>query len=375
MRKIFAMLICITLLFIPLSSVTAHPGKLDSNGGHNCSDASKKKGLCSGYHYHNGGSSNTPSTNDESVQKDQERQQQELVEKLKREEEQRKQEEQQRKEAEQKKLEEDKKINENQKNEIVVKQKEQEVNNKLKNSIKRNNNAPKYEPANVKIFVDQNKLSFEQEPVIIDGTTLVPLRAIFEPLGASVQWNQDLQAVTAEKDSIIIILQIGNQTAYKNYEPTSISVAPIIVNGSTMIPARFVAEAFGASVNWNDSTRTIIITENGTYDVVLHFPSTRYPETAAHIQAAIARGESAICTIDRAGADGNRDQSLKGIPTKDGYDRDEFPMAMCSEGGEGADVQYVKSSDNRGSGSWVGNQLEDYPNGTRVYFIIDDVAS
>jgi hypothetical protein len=51
--------------------------------------------------------------------------------------------------------------------------------------------------------------------------------------------------------------------------------------------------------------------------------------------------------------------------------RDEFPMAMCAEGGEGADVAYVEPSDNRGSGSWVGNHLEDYQDGTRVLFVID----
>lgn len=107
------------------------------------------------------------------------------------------------------------------------------------------------------------------------------------------------------------------------------------------------------------------------YDVIIDFPEDKYPETAAHIKKAIENGESAICTIDRNGADGNRDESLNGIPTKDGYDRDEFPMAMCAEGGEGADIAYVTPSDNRGAGSWVGNQLEGYTDGTRVLFVID----
>lgn len=111
--------------------------------------------------------------------------------------------------------------------------------------------------------------------------------------------------------------------------------------------------------------------ESKNYDVVLHFPADKYPETASHIQAAIQKGESSICTIDRPEADNNREESLQGIPTKDGYDRDEWPMAMCDEGGKGADIAYVKPSDNRGSGSWVGNQLEDYPNGTRIMFVID----
>jgi hypothetical protein len=105
-------------------------------------------------------------------------------------------------------------------------------------------------------------------------------------------------------------------------------------------------------------------------DVVqIIFPADRYPETAKHIQDAIKSGESPICTIDRDGAEENRDQSLKGVPTKKGYDRDEWPMAMCREGGEGADIEYIKPSDNRGAGSWVGNQLEDFADGTRVEFM------
>lgn len=105
--------------------------------------------------------------------------------------------------------------------------------------------------------------------------------------------------------------------------------------------------------------------------VQLEFPTERYPETAKHIQDAIANGESATCTINRDQAEENRKESLKGIPTKKGYDRDEWPMAMCQEGGEGADIKYITPSDNRGAGSWVGNQLEDYPDGTRVEFIVE----
>lgn len=104
-------------------------------------------------------------------------------------------------------------------------------------------------------------------------------------------------------------------------------------------------------------------------DVQLIFPADRYPETAKHIQDAIAKGQSATCTINRETAEENRKESLKGVPTKKGYDRDEWPMAMCEEGGEGADIEYITPSDNRGAGSWVGNQLEDYADGTRVEFI------
>lgn len=108
---------------------------------------------------------------------------------------------------------------------------------------------------------------------------------------------------------------------------------------------------------------------NGSEVVQLEFPADRYPETARHIQEAIKSGESAVCTIDRNEAEENRKESLKGVPTKKGYDRDEWPMAMCAEGGAGADIEYITPSDNRGAGSWVGNQLDDFADGTRVEFI------
>lgn len=229
----------------------------------------------------------------------------------------------------------------------------------------------------IEVILDGKQLTFDTKPITINGTTLVPMRPIFEAMEAEVKWDNATQIVTAKKDGTTVKLTISQKTAYKNGTMISLSSPGKIVNGSTMVPLRFVGEAFGATVKWDNVNQLITITTNAeiTYDVTLKFPSDRYPETAAHISAAITKGKSAICTIDRDGADENREESLKGIPTKDGYDRDEWPMAMCSEGGQGADVAYVESSDNRGAGSWVGNALEEYPNGTRVLFIIDNGIS
>jgi hypothetical protein len=90
-------------------------------------------------------------------------------------------------------------------------------------------------------------------------------------------------------------------------------------------------------------------------DITIVFPSDRYPTVADHIKGSIAKGESDTCTIDRTGADENREDSLRGIPTRKGYDRDEFPMAMCEEGGSGADIRYIIPKENRGAGSWFSN--------------------
>lgn len=62
---------------------------------------------------------------------------------------------------------------------------------------------------------------------------------------------------------------------------------------------------------------------------------------------------------------------MENIQTRMGYDRDEYPMAMCEEGGAGADIEYITPSDNRGAGSWVSHQLSDYPDGTKVLFVVE----
>ena len=117
-------------------------------------------------------------------------------------------------------------------------------------------------------------------------------------------------------------------------------------------------------------TPTDTVPKTGPAIVKLVFPSDRYPETAYHIKEAIESDQSPICTIDREGAEENRKQSLLDVPTKKGYDRDEWPMAMCQEGGTNADIAYISPADNRGAGSWVGNQLEAYPDGTRIQFVM-----
>ncbi|WP_275402178.1 NucA/NucB deoxyribonuclease domain-containing protein [Shimazuella alba] len=105
--------------------------------------------------------------------------------------------------------------------------------------------------------------------------------------------------------------------------------------------------------------------------VTVHFPSDKYPTVADHIKDAISAGKPSNCTIDRKGAKKNREESLKNTPTKKGYDRDEFPMAMCEEGGKGADIRYIKPKENRGAGSWFSNKVEKYPNGTKIKIEVD----
>ena len=96
------------------------------------------------------------------------------------------------------------------------------------------------------------------------------------------------------------------------------------------------------------------------HSVHVDLDMSRYPETTGHWIDAIDAGHAALLHIDRENAELHREQSLAGFPPRAGYDRDEYPPAMSEEGGYGASVRYIDPADNRGSGSSMGNQLEEW---------------
>lgn len=115
--------------------------------------------------------------------------------------------------------------------------------------------------AEVKIYLDGNMLEFDQPPIIEDGRTLVPLRAIFEALGAHLDWDGETRTVTAQKEQLEIELQIGSKAAYVNNQPVELDVPGRIVNDRTLVPLRFVSEALGARVDWDGSASIVRITQ------------------------------------------------------------------------------------------------------------------
>ena len=114
----------------------------------------------------------------------------------------------------------------------------------------------------IKVTINGKRIEFDVQPQLINDRTMVPLRAIFETLGAEVEWNGDTQTVSATKDKMIVVSTIGSNIMYVNDEEKTMDVAPVIKDGRTLVPARFVAEAFGCSVDWDGNTNTVIITSN-----------------------------------------------------------------------------------------------------------------
>jgi Copper amine oxidase N-terminal domain len=112
-----------------------------------------------------------------------------------------------------------------------------------------------------KVYVDDVEVEFDQEPVVIANRTVVPLRAIFEALGAEITWDNKTQTVTATKDGVTITLKIGEKSATKNGETVELDQEAIALNGRTMVPVRFIGESFDTEVVWDQETGGIYVVE------------------------------------------------------------------------------------------------------------------
>ncbi len=129
----------------------------------------------------------------------------------------------------------------------------------------------------ITVELDGNPIEFDVKPEIIDGRTMVPLRKIFEEIGASVKWDNDTQTVSARKNKKTITLSIdsadlkidkGDTDEEGNpiYETITLEVPAQIVSGRTLVPARAISESFGLDVDWDEDNQKVIISSNDEED-------------------------------------------------------------------------------------------------------------
>lgn len=116
----------------------------------------------------------------------------------------------------------------------------------------------------VKVVLFSQMLTFDVPPQLINGRTMVPLRVIFEALGATVNWDDPTQTVTSTRENTTVSLTIGVPSITVNGSVIALDTAPCVIDGRTLVPARAVSEAFGLSVAWDDASWTVYITEPET---------------------------------------------------------------------------------------------------------------
>lgn len=115
------------------------------------------------------------------------------------------------------------------------------------------------------VMIDGEEVTFDVSPMIDNGRTLVPLRAIFEKMGATVSWDDAAKTATAVKGGLTVVVTIGSTSPTINGVVKPIDVPAKIVNGRTLAPMRFVCEAFGGTVSWDAAAYIAsVITSKGT---------------------------------------------------------------------------------------------------------------
>ena len=129
----------------------------------------------------------------------------------------------------------------------------------------------------ITVELDGKEIEFDVSPQIIDGRTMVPLRKIFEEIGANVKWDSDTQTVSARKSSKTVTLSINsneltvdtgktNDSGNSDVQTVTLDVPAQIVSGRTLVPARAISECFGLDVDWNAKSQKVIITSDSDDD-------------------------------------------------------------------------------------------------------------
>ena len=146
---------------------------------------------------------------------------------------------------------------------------------------------PLSEDSEIVVILDGSPIIFDVKPQVADGTTIVPLRAIFEALGASVEWDEKTKTVISQKSDKTVKLSIGNKIMYVNDKATELNYPAVIINGRTLVPVRAISEAFGCLVGWDGKTLQVSIISD-TYNYRMLYTADGR-EKSFHRDSAVAQ--------------------------------------------------------------------------------------
>ena len=115
-------------------------------------------------------------------------------------------------------------------------------------------------PRAVKVTVNGDAVVFVgTQPRMVNGRVMVPLRGVFEPMGAVLNWDAAEQKASATRADKTVECWIGKAFANVDGEQVKLDAPPVLINGRTLVPLRFISEALGADVRWDKAASTVII--------------------------------------------------------------------------------------------------------------------
>ena len=118
----------------------------------------------------------------------------------------------------------------------------------------------------IRVYLDGKEIAFDTPPTIIDGNTLVPMRAVFEALGAEVAWDGNKQCVTANRRDTEIKLFVGQNGVYRDSVYKDTPCPSQLINDRVYVPIRAIAESFGCHVDWSEESNAVVIFTEGMFD-------------------------------------------------------------------------------------------------------------
>jgi len=111
----------------------------------------------------------------------------------------------------------------------------------------------------IAVYVDDQRLDLDIYPALMSGRLLVPFRSVAEALGAKVNWDKSTRTVTATLNDTEVKFMVDAPFAQVNGKEVELEVPSILLGGRTLIPFRFFAESFGSTVEWDGSTYSVKI--------------------------------------------------------------------------------------------------------------------
>ncbi|MDP4181910.1 MAG: N-acetylmuramoyl-L-alanine amidase [Bacillota bacterium] len=115
----------------------------------------------------------------------------------------------------------------------------------------------------IKVFIDGKQVNFNVDPIIKNGRMLVEARRTFGAMGANVEWYENEGKVEVDKEQNTFTMYIDGNEAFDGNEIINMGVAPVLKNGTVMVPLRFLAEKFGEQVSFDSSSNRVLIGEQG----------------------------------------------------------------------------------------------------------------
>lgn len=111
----------------------------------------------------------------------------------------------------------------------------------------------------IKVYVNGRRILFDTDPMLVNSRTMVPVRAIFEALGATVAWDNNTNTAIGVLGGTTVKITIGQSYLLKNGEAKELDSPAFLTSGRTYVPARAIAESYDCTVEWDNDTRTVTI--------------------------------------------------------------------------------------------------------------------